>query len=389
MHQANTNASTPLRAGSSIARVDTLPLVYEEPHAFGTSRSVAVVRIEDSDGAVGWGEAVCGAAEAALAVRTIVAEGYAPLLLGADPSSIRALWHRLRDRGFWYGQGGIASLALAGVDTALWDLAGRRLGVPVHQLLGGKLHDRVRASAAVMWDTRDVDGPARQSADYVARGFTATKGGWGHPDREFGLEPDRDVELVRRVREAVGDAVDVAVDVSGRANWSPAHAIGMARRFGDYELAWLEDALHHEDYEGLRRLRAAAPMAIATGEREWTPAGYRRLVESQGVDLVLVDPGRVDGITGMRLVVEHAAANGLRFVPHSWTTAINTAASLQVLAASTNGVLLELKPDPSPLQAELVATPIEQVDGWVAVPDAPGLGIEVDEAVLRRYTVGS
>jgi L-alanine-DL-glutamate epimerase-like enolase superfamily enzyme len=239
-----------------------------------------------------------------------------------------------------------------------------------------------------MWDTRELDTPARQSADYVARGFTATKGGWGHPEREFGLDADRDVEIVRLVREAVGPSIDVAVDISARANWSPSHAIAIARRLGDYGLAWLEDALHHEDYSGLRRLRAAAPMAIATGEREWTQAGYARLVESDGVDIVLVDPGRVEGITGMRAVVEHAANHGVRFVPHSWTSAINTAASLQVLAAATNGVFLELKPDPSPLQAELVDVPIEQVDGWVEVPDAPGLGITVDEAVLRRYEVG-
>ena len=150
---------------------------------------------------------------------------------------------------------------------------------------------------------------------------------------------------------------------------------------------WLEDALHHEDYEGLRRLRAAAPMPIATGEREWTPSGYRRLVESEGVDIVLVDPGRSEGITGMRLIVEHAASHGVRFVPHSWTSAINTAASLQVLAASENGVLLELKPDPSPLQAELVDVPIEQADGWVRVPDTPGLGVVVDESILRRYAI--
>jgi L-alanine-DL-glutamate epimerase-like enolase superfamily enzyme len=220
----------------------------------------------------------------------------------------------------------------------------------------------------------------------VARGFAWTKGGWGHPEFEFGMNATRDVEVVRRVREAVGPAVEVAVDVSGRAAWSPAYAVDMARRLGPYRLAWLEDALDHEDYGGLQRLRAAAPMPIATGEREWTLTGYRRLVASDGVDIVLVDPGRAEGITGMRAIVEHAAAHGVRFVPHSWTSAINTAASLHLLAAATNGVVLELKPDPSPLQAELVDAPIEQVDGWVDVPDRPGLGLTVDESVLHRYT---
>lgn len=371
-----------------VRRIDVHPLVYPEPHAFGLPRSVALIRVEDTDGAVGWGECVCGAPEAALAVQVIVDEGYAPLVLEANGRSIAEVWERLRGRGFWYGHGGIATLALSGVDMALWDLAGRRAAAPVYELLGGKATDRVRASAAVMWDTRDLDAPARQSAEYAARGFTATKGGWGHPDREFGLDADHDAEIVRRVREAVGPDVDIAVDVSGRANWSVEHAIEMAQRFARADLMWLEDALHHENYGGLRRLREAAPMPIATGEREWTPSGYRRLVDSGAVDIVLVDPGRVEGITGMWEVVRYAAPRGVGFVPHSWTSVVNTAASLQVLAASSNGVLLELKPDPSPLQAELVETPIEQHDGWVEVPDAPGLGIEVDEAVLNRYPIG-
>jgi L-alanine-DL-glutamate epimerase-like enolase superfamily enzyme len=372
----------------SLSRIGVYPLVYPEPHAFGMPRSVALVRVEDSDGAVGWGECVCGRPEAALAVRTLIEEGYAPLLIGANNASIGAAHELLQDRGFWYGHGGIATLALSGVDMALWDLEGRRAGLPVYELLGGKVTDRVRASAAVMWDTRDLDSAASQSADYAARGFTATKGGWGHPDREFGLDADRDTEIVRRVRAAVGPHIDVAVDVSGRAGWSVPHAIEMAQRFAETSLLWLEDALHHEDYEGLRRLRRAAPMAIATGEREWTISGYRRLIDSGGVDIVLVDPGRVEGITGMWEVVRYAAARGVGVVPHSWTSAVNSAASLQVLAASSNGVLLELKPDPSPLQAELVDTPIEQRDGWVEVSDRPGLGIEIDEGVLSRYRIG-
>jgi L-alanine-DL-glutamate epimerase-like enolase superfamily enzyme len=372
---------------ASIARVDAYPLVYEEPHAFGFARAVVFVRIEDADGAVGWGECVCGASEAAVAARAIVDGGYAPLLLGADPSRIRLLWQRMRERGFWYGNGGIASLALSGVDMALWDLCGRVAGLPVHQLLGGKLHDRLLASAAVMWDTRELDRPAEQAADYARRGFKVTKGGWGHPDCEFGTDAERDVEVVRRVRDAVGSGIQVAVDVSGRANWPLSHAVAMARRLGEFDLVWLEDPLHHEDHQALRALRAAAPMAIATGEREWTPRGYQRLVESGAVDIVLVDPGRCEGITGMHLVVEHAAAHGVRFVPHSWTTAINTAAAMQLLAAAPNGIVLELKPDPSPLQDELIETPICQVAGYVEVPDRPGLGIEVDDSTLVRYRV--
>ena len=150
MHEASRECI----AMTEIARVDVHPLVYPEPHAFDLPRSVAIVRIEDGDGAVGWGECVCGAAEAAVAVRAIVDGGYAPLLLGVDPSPIRSHWQRMRDRGFWYGAGGIASLALSGVDTAPGTRGG---GEPACRFInfGGKLHDRFRASAAVTWDTRN------------------------------------------------------------------------------------------------------------------------------------------------------------------------------------------------------------------------------------------
>jgi L-alanine-DL-glutamate epimerase-like enolase superfamily enzyme len=194
-----------------------------------------------------------------------------------------------------------------------------------------------------------------------------------------------DVAVVAACREAVGDDVELSCDVSARAKWTATHACELARRFGEYRLAWLEDALHHEDHDGWRRLRAAAPMHLATGERCWTVEDYRRLVRSGSVDIVLIDPGRAEGLTGMKLAADDAHSQNVRFVPHSWSSAINTAAALHVFASSPNGVVFELKPNRSPMQHELGRRPFEQVDGFIEVPDEPGLGVDVDEDVVRKY----
>jgi L-alanine-DL-glutamate epimerase-like enolase superfamily enzyme len=221
---------------------------------------------------------------------------------------------------------------------------------------------------------------------YRERGFTWVKGGWGQvPEAGFGIDLQRDVAVARTVRDAVGPDVNVSLDVSARANLNSARAIRLARRLEEFGPAWLEDALHHEDHEGYRRLRAATEIPLATGERCWTVLDYRRLVRSGSVDIVLIDPGRADGLTGMKLAAEEAHLSGVGVVPHSWSSALNTAAALHVLATVPNMVVFELKPNPSPMQHELVADPFEMSDGHLEVRDTPGLGVEVDEATVRRY----
>jgi L-alanine-DL-glutamate epimerase-like enolase superfamily enzyme len=214
------------------------------------------------------------------------------------------------------------------------------------------------------------------------------KGGWGIvPEAGFGTDPARDLRIARTLREAVGADVTLALDVSAIAGWTPPHATRMAEQLREVNLGWLEDALHHDDHEGYRRIRAAVPTPLATGERCWTPNDYRRLVRSGSVDLVLIDPGRVEGISGVKTIADEAASDGVRWVPHSWSSAINTAAALHVFAATANGHVFELKPNPTPMQHELVSDPFEQRDGYIEVRDAPGLGITVDEDVVRQYAL--
>ena len=369
-----------------IASVTAFPVAYPEPNDSDRIRRVVLVRVQTRDGAVGWGESPTGTAPTGRAVQILVEQAFGPLLIGTDPRDPRARWQDMRTDAWWYGHGGIASFAISAIDIALWDLAGKLADLPVHRLLGGRLVDRVRTCASMIWDPGDLAWTQTEVEAAVTAGFTAMKCGWGRTRaHSFGMDPTRDVAAVARVRDVIGPDVGLSVDVAAIANWTASHAVRMARCFQEFDLAWFEDPLDHHDHAGYARIRAAAPMPLGTGERVWTPEGYRSLVETGTVDVVLIDPGRAEGLTGMLIASEHAAAAGVRFVPHSWSSALNTGAALAVFASRPNGEIFELKLRPSPMQHELVDEPFDQVDGWLAVRDRPGLGVEVDEDVVRRY----
>ena len=206
------------------------------------------------------------------------------------------------------------------------------------------------------------------------------------PEAGFGLDAERDLTIAQTIREAVGDEFDFALDVSAYGNWTVDHAIEMTSRLEPFRLHWFEDPLPHWEYEGYRRLSESTDTAITTGERCWNVQDYRALAETGALAHVLIDPGRVDGLTGMWEAAMAVAERGVTVIPHSWSSAINTAAALHVMASIPNPHVFELKPNPSPMQHELVAVPLDQHDGRVAVPEGPGLGIEVDEDTVRRYS---
>jgi len=370
----------------TIRDIKSYPLQYPEPHDSNKLRYVNLVRIEASDGTVGWGECISQKPEAALAVHTLVQSGFSPLIRGRNPLETTALWQLMRSHSEWYGNGGIATMAISAFDIALYDLKGKHLGLPVYELLGGKVTPKVKAAASIIVDMEAIDATAREFADYVARGYTAVKGGWGkNSETAFGRDAERDLQLVKSVREAIGNTVSYMVDVGTHVKWDVCHAIRMTRRFEDYGIFWIEEPLPQDDWEGHRRLRAAIQTLIATGEKEWTVRGFKRLIEAGIADIVMPDVGKAEGITGVKQIIELAALNSTLYNPHSWSTAINTAASLHLCASATNTVVFELKPNPNPMQHELIEDPIDQVNGYVVCPDAPGLGISVKQSVVEKY----
>jgi L-alanine-DL-glutamate epimerase-like enolase superfamily enzyme len=370
-----------------VGRVEAFAVRYPEPNNDGKIRSLTLVRIETDDGIVGWGEAITGAQETSLAVAFVVERRLAPMIVGEDPRDVPRLWQKMRDATYWDGNGGLVTFGISAIDMALWDVAGKAAGQPLYELLGGKRQDRVRACASTIFATDDFGRIAHEFRRFVDQGYTAVKGGWGHHlSIAFGRAAARDRAIARTVREAIGPGVDMIVDVVALADWDADHAIRMTRAIDDeVGLFWMEDPLPEQDLDGYKRLRAAVTTRICTGEKGWTAAHYRTLVESRALDVIMVDPGKAEGVTGTRAIIEMAAAAGQSWNAHSWSSALNTAASLHLAVAAPNTLIFELKPLPSPMQHELVRVPIEQVGGWVEPPSGPGLGVEVDEAVVRGY----
>jgi L-alanine-DL-glutamate epimerase-like enolase superfamily enzyme len=369
-----------------ITSIEAYPLRYPEPNDNGNTRFITLARVTCDNGLVGWGEAVTMWPEASRAVKVLAEEGLAPLLRGRDPREVLALWHAMREHTWWYGEGGIATFAISAVDMALWDLKGKAEGLPLHAMLGGKLRDRLRVCVSTHPNKASLAEMARDFAEHAARGVTAVKFGFGkRGEARLGYEPARDLAFVRAVREAVGPAVDVIVDLGQNVRYEPMQAIRMVRAFEQYQIRWIEDPLQRWDWAGYRQLRAAVSTPIATGEELWTVDQYRQLIEAGFADVILVDAGRAEGVTGYWKVQELAALHRRTVNAHAWSSAVLTAASAHLTAAAPNYAIFELKAQPNPMQHELVRTPLEHQDGWLAVPDGPGLGVDVDEAVVQKY----
>lgn len=374
----------------TIQQVDVFPLAYIEPNDDDSTRHVVLVRIQAQDGMVGWGECVTIFREATYATAALLKYGLTDLLIGRDPHDIRAIWEVLRDRSWWYGDGGgIAAFAISAVDMALWDLKGKLLKQSLSQLLGGALRDKLPACASSHPKLPTIEGLADELAGHIKQGYQLVKVGFGKRGQaNLGVDEERDIAFVRATREAIGPKAGFIVDVGAKIKWDVPHAIRMADAFSAYNLTWLEDPFPPTQLEAYAALRSAVPqMRIGFGERFWNVDDYRQMLAARPCDVVLVDPGRVEGVTGMQIIGEMAAQQRIAVDPHSWATAINTAASLHLAMCVPLATIFELKPKASVVQHELVKNPIQQVDGWVTAPRGYGLGVEVDEDVVRRLTI--
>ena len=372
---------------AKIRSVQAYPLAYPEPHYKGIERYITLARVESEDGLVGWGECISQFREASLATKVILEQGFAPLLVGDNALDTERLWRKMLDHAWWYGPEGIAAFAVSAVDMALWDLKGKVFGVPVSRALGGQLHDRVIAMASFIFDMEDVDWTLGEFRWLCEQGYFLVKAGWGmRPEAVFGLDREQDIEMVRRVREVIGDKRELVVDTPGARNlWDVDTAIQRFRDLEQYHLRWIEQPLLPSDLEGHARLRTAVATPIGTGEDEWDVDSYRRLIHSGGVDVIQMDPGRCHGITGCRHIIKLIEAENLQWSAHTWSGALNTAASVHLMANSTHGVAIDFKPRESPMQHELVEDPWVQEDGYIAVRDKAGLGVEVREEIVEKY----
>jgi L-alanine-DL-glutamate epimerase-like enolase superfamily enzyme len=372
----------------TIKKIDVFPLGYQEPNDNHADRYIILVRLETHDGAVGWGEAITQFREATFATTALIENGLGDLVLGRDPLENEVIWNALRQQVWWYGDtGGIAAFAISAIDMALWDVKGKILGQPLYQLLGGRQHERLPVCASTHPRAAGIDDMAAELAGHIADGYQLVKVGFGKKGHaNLGVSAERDIAFVRTVREAIGPQAGFIVDIGAKMHWNIPYAVRMARAFAEHNLTWLEDVFHPDNIEAYTHLRQAVPeLQIGFGERFWNLDDYHRLLQAGICDVILIDPGRTEGVTGMQRITQLAARYHVSMDPHSWSSAINTAASLHISVANTNASIFEMKPLENPMQHELVTQPFVHADGWISAPDTPGLGVEVIEDTVHKY----
>ena len=357
-----------------------LPTVNER--CDGTQDTL-VVRVYTDEGIVGVGEVDSSPAVAKAIIDAPMSHGIARGLrlcvLGENPLDVARCWDKMYQGSIFFGRGGAAQQAISGVDMALWDIAGKVTGQPVYRLLGGGFRSSLRAYASILFqDTPQQTHDLARSL--VEQGFSAAKFGWG----PLGTSEAMDLAQVSMARKGLGDHADLMIDAG--ICYDTVTAIKRAHQFAEYNPFWLEEPLHPDNIEGYARLASVSPVRIAAGEQDTTLAGFAALLDA-GVAVVQPDVARVGGPT-MAVQIGRMAANRHRMcVNHSYKTGISIAASLHFLAALPNSSLLEYCVEQGPLRQTLTRETFPVVDGYVQVPQEPGLGVTLDEEVVARYRV--
>jgi len=357
------------------------PFAYSR--AWYDTRTAMVVEIETDGGLTGWGECYGPARMTAAVV-----EAVAPWLIGEDPLRIDFLWQMIYARLRDHGQKGVVIQGLSGIDIALWDIKGRHFGVPCYQLLGGGLRTEIKAYATGLYRRKGGDPIkylAEEAAGYAADGFSAMK-------LKVGFGVDEDALTTRAVREAIGSKVALMVDANHA--FDAVAAIRLGRMIEQYDIGWFEEPVPPEDIAGYRAVKDAIAIPVAGGECEFTRFGFRDILASHAIDIIQPDICAAGGLSECKKIADMAEAFGVRYNPHVWGTGIAIAASLQLLAVLPSQTptslaplepMLEFDRTEHPIRQALLIQPIEHVRGVVRVPDAPGLGIEIDRKALARF----
>jgi L-alanine-DL-glutamate epimerase-like enolase superfamily enzyme len=370
-----------------ITNVEALMLRMPEVdvHAADSTQDALIVRVNTDAGITGIGEVDASPTIIKAIIDAppshAISSGLREVLVGKDPRDIESLWDQMYHGSIFYGRRGAAIMAMSGLDIALWDILAQSVEQPVYRMLGGAYRQKIRAYAStLMPDT--VDEAERHAHELAQTGFTAIKFGWG----PFGRDPNFDIDLVRAVRKGAGEQVDIMLDIG--FGWQNAHhAIEMTQRVEEYRPYWIEEPLLPDDYRGYARLANAVHIRIAAGEENTTRHEFIDLMDKGQVDVIQPDVTRCGGLTETKRIAFLAQLRGIPCVPHAWSTAVIQAASLHLVASIPNALFLEYCVRPNPLNTSLSKKPIEVVDGYVKVPQEPGLGIKLDDAQLEKFAV--
>ncbi|THF77124.1 mandelate racemase/muconate lactonizing enzyme family protein [Cohnella fermenti] len=308
-------------------------------------------------------------------------EGLKHAVIGENPFEYDKIWSRMYRSSYYQGRRGAALHAMSAVDIAIWDIIGKASGQPVSVMLGARRHERIKAYASTLF--RNTPEAMKEAVrKYRALGFRAMKFGWG----VVAEDPRRVVALVAAAREEAGDEMDIMVD----GMWTPdvKLAIRLTRELGQLGVFFVEEPLHADNLEGYRKLAGAVDVRIACGEQLAGLYEYEQLLREGDVDVIQPDLSRAGGLTEARKLVTRVELAGKLLIPHAWTSDVLTAASLHLNSYQQHPVFQEFCTNDTPLSRDLVVNPLRlEPDGHLQVPSSPGLGVELNEEVVQRYTI--
>ncbi|WP_432710535.1 mandelate racemase/muconate lactonizing enzyme family protein [Pedobacter sp.] len=368
------------------------PYEIKPPEGSDEARGVKhclLLKVSTDDGIIGWsdvetsphvGLSVINAPESGSGVF----EGIRSLVIGEDPFDVERLWDKIYRGTIYYGRRGVAMQVLSGFDIACHDIIGKAINRPIHKVLGGARRDKIRAYASTLFRPT-TDAMKTACEFYLKRGFTAVKFGWG----VFGQNPKQDIKLVAAAREALGPDVELMIDAGWMVERSAYDSIELCRALEPYNIYWLEDFLSPEAYEGYAKTKAAGVRTrLAAGEQEATGWGFRELIQRGGIDVIQPDLSRCGGFTQARKIIWEAEHAGVDVCPHAWLTDLLTASSLHLNAVLPRSLFLEYNVSENPMLREIIQNPVVMDDeGYIAVPQGPGIGIEIDEKALKRFCI--
>jgi L-rhamnonate dehydratase len=340
-----------------------------------------VVEVFTDDGLVGLGNA----ALAPQATKQVIDLYLKPLLIGHDPWDIERLWQHMYRKTMAFGRKGIGMVAISALDIALWDVLGKSARQPVFRLLGGRTKTRIPVYASRLYAT-ELGKLAAEAKRYKDEGYRAMKlrFGWGPADGAHGMQ--RNVELVRTVRESIGDDIDLMADAY--MGWNLDYAKRMLPLLEPFHLRWLEEPVIPDDVQGYAQLKSYSRIPIAGGEHEFTLYGFRDLLEARAVDYIQFDTNRVGGITQARKIAALAEAYSVPVIPHA-----GQMHNYHVVMASLNSPMAEYFPRVdvevgNELFWYIFRGEPSAKGGSIDLDDnVPGLGLTIDEAGLERFEV--
>ena len=338
-----------------------------------TARVTSLVLIQVDNGDTGIGAAYSHPD----LVRTIVEGNLRAHLIGQDPSDVEGIWDKLYGLTRWYGRKGAAISAISGIDIALWDLRGKAARTPVWRLLGGVRGVAQAYASGLFWhdDLRELE---REVARHRQGGFRRVK-------MRLGRSWDYDTEALAAAVRGVGR--DGKVHVDGSHRYADETAVRFGALLADAGAAWFEEPFPPEDIDRYVNLRRRLKVPLAAGENEFGVQGFRELLRAGAIDIVQADACRTGGITEVVRIAKLAADLHLQVAPHTWSDAVAVVANAHIVASLANGLTVEVDQTGNPFIEELLTEPLKIRDGVLHLSDAPGLGISLDPATLKRLTV--